>query len=78
VCHEWRLSKRGRIELRELVELVVTLAFPRIGSLLIQFDVALAKYPVKVKTPASVAYEYHTPTNRGSAKSVELTVVEKN
>jgi hypothetical protein len=36
-----------------------------------------AKYPVKVKTPASVAYEYYTPTNRGSAKPVELTVVEK-
>ncbi len=36
-----------------------------------------AKYPVKVKTPASVAYEYYTPTNRGSAKPVELTVVDK-
>jgi hypothetical protein len=35
------------------------------------------KYPVKAKTPPSVAYEYYTPANRGSAQPVELTVVEK-
>ena len=35
------------------------------------------KYPIRAKTPASVAYEYYTPANRASAKPVELTVVEK-
>ena len=28
------------------------------------------KYPVKAKTPATVAYEYYTPRNRGTAKPV--------
>ena len=36
-----------------------------------------AKYPVKAKTPATVAYEYYTPTNRVESKPVELTVVDK-
>ena len=35
------------------------------------------KYPIKAKTPATVAYEYYTPTNRGTAKPVEITVEEK-
>ena len=35
------------------------------------------KYPIKAKTPASVAYEYYTPANRGEAKPVELVVEEK-
>jgi hypothetical protein len=35
------------------------------------------KYPIKAKTPATVAYEYYTPANRATAKPVELTVVEK-
>ncbi len=32
------------------------------------------KYPIKAKTPVSVAYEYYTPTNRGTANPVEITV----
>jgi hypothetical protein len=36
-----------------------------------------AKYPVKAKAPGATAYEYYTPTNRGAAAPVELTVVEK-
>jgi hypothetical protein len=32
------------------------------------------KYPIKAKTPATVAYEYYTPANRATAKPVELTV----
>jgi hypothetical protein len=36
-----------------------------------------AKYPVKAKTPPTVAYEYYTPTNRGAAQPIELTVVDK-
>ena len=32
------------------------------------------KYPIKAKTPATVAYEYYTPANRGTAKPVEITV----
>ena len=32
------------------------------------------KYPVKAKTPATVAYEYYTPGNRVESKPVELTV----
>jgi hypothetical protein len=32
------------------------------------------KYPIKAKTPATVAYEYYTPANRAAAKPVELTV----
>jgi hypothetical protein len=35
------------------------------------------KYPIKAKTPVTVAYEYYTPTNRGTAQPVEITVVEK-
>ncbi len=32
------------------------------------------KYPIRAKTPATVAYEYYTPANRAAAKPVELTV----
>jgi hypothetical protein len=32
------------------------------------------KYPIRAKTPATVAYEYYTPTNRAIAPPVELTV----
>jgi hypothetical protein len=35
------------------------------------------KYPVKAKTPATVAYEYYTPANRVESKPTELTVEEK-
>lgn len=35
------------------------------------------KYPIKAKTPATVAYEYYTPANRATAQPVELTVSEK-
>jgi hypothetical protein len=35
------------------------------------------KYPVKAKTPATVAYEYYTPAHRATAKPVELKVTEK-
>ena len=35
------------------------------------------KYPVKAKTPATVAYEYYTPANRVESRPTELTVVEK-
>lgn len=35
------------------------------------------KYPIKAKTPATVAYEYYTPANRATASPVELTVAEK-
>jgi len=35
------------------------------------------KYPIKAKTPATVAYEYYTPANRATAAPAELTVVQK-
>ena len=35
------------------------------------------KYPIKAKTPATVAYEYYTPANRATAQPVELIVDEK-
>jgi hypothetical protein len=35
------------------------------------------KYPIKAKTPSSVAYEYYTPANRALAKPVELVVEER-
>jgi hypothetical protein len=35
------------------------------------------KYPVKAKTPATVAYEYYTPANRVESKPVELTVTDR-
>jgi hypothetical protein len=42
------------------------------------FDYTLKpKYPIKAKTPATVAYEYYTPANRVEAKPVELKVNEK-
>ena len=34
------------------------------------------KYPIRAKTPATVAYEYYTPANRATAQPIEL-VVEK-
>jgi hypothetical protein len=44
----------------------------------LEFEYTLkAKYPVKAKTPPTVAYEYYTPDNRGSARPVELTVEDK-
>src|SRR5207244_177168 len=33
------------------------------------------KYPIKAKTPASTAYEYYTPGNRGTAAPAEIVVV---
>jgi uncharacterized protein YfaS (alpha-2-macroglobulin family) len=36
-----------------------------------------AKFPIRAKTPQSVAYEYYTPTSRGVQKP-ELIVVEKS
>jgi hypothetical protein len=35
------------------------------------------KYPIKAKTPETVAYEYYTPANRATAQPVELVVEEK-
>lgn len=35
------------------------------------------KYPLKAKTPATVAYEYYTPANRSETKPVELVVRER-
>jgi uncharacterized protein YfaS (alpha-2-macroglobulin family) len=44
----------------------------------VSFEYSLkAKYPVKMKTPETQAYEYYTPKNRNSAKPVELEVTEK-
>jgi hypothetical protein len=41
------------------------------------FDYVLRpKYPLKAKTPATMAYEYYTPKNRAAAKPVELRVEE--
>ncbi len=36
-----------------------------------------AKYPLRAQTPVTTAYEYYTPSNRGVAQPVELTVVEQ-
>lgn len=33
-----------------------------------------AKYPIKAKTPKSVAYEYYTPSVKGVAKPIEIEV----
>jgi hypothetical protein len=39
------------------------------------FDYVLRpKYPLRARTPASVAYEYYTPSNRVEGRPVELTV----
>jgi hypothetical protein len=41
------------------------------------FDYTLrARFPLRARTPASVAWEYYTPTNRGTSTPVELTVEE--
>jgi hypothetical protein len=34
------------------------------------------KYPIRAKTPATVAYEYYTPSNRATARPVEITVTD--
>lgn len=35
------------------------------------------KYPLRARTPATVAYEYYTPANRVEARPVEITVEDK-
>jgi uncharacterized protein YfaS (alpha-2-macroglobulin family) len=35
-----------------------------------------ARFPLRARTPASVAWEYYTPTNRGTSAPAELTVEE--
>jgi hypothetical protein len=35
------------------------------------------KYPIKAKTPVSVAYEYYTPANRATSRPVALVVEDK-
>jgi hypothetical protein len=35
------------------------------------------KYPIKAKAPATVAYEYYTPSNRAASRPVELVVDER-
>jgi hypothetical protein len=42
-----------------------------------EFEYTLrARFPLRARTPASVAWEYYTPSNRGTSTPVELTVVE--
>jgi hypothetical protein len=42
------------------------------------FEYALrARFPLRAKAPAAVAWEYYTPDNRAESRPVELTVVEK-
>jgi len=36
-----------------------------------------ARFPLRAKAPAAVAWEYYTPANRGESRPVELTVVER-
>jgi hypothetical protein len=36
-----------------------------------------ARFPLRARTPESVAYEYYTPTNRATARPIELTVTER-
>jgi hypothetical protein len=41
------------------------------------FDYTLrARFPLRAKAPAAVAWEYYTPDNRAESRPVELTVVE--
>ena len=41
------------------------------------FEYALkARFPLRARTPESVAYEYYTPANRAVARPVELTVTD--
>jgi hypothetical protein len=50
----------------------------RAGDVL-TFDYTLKpRFPVKVQTPASVAYEYYTPANRATSKPIELTVRDRD
>jgi hypothetical protein len=42
------------------------------------FDYTLKpRFPVKVQTPATTAYEYYTPANRAATKPIELTVRDR-
>jgi hypothetical protein len=44
----------------------------------LHFEYSLrARFPLRAQTPASVAYEYNTPSNRVQAAPVELTVTDK-
>ena len=44
----------------------------------LEFDYVLRpKYPLRARTPASVAYEYYTPSNRVEARPIELIVEER-
>jgi len=72
------MTRDGRIDRYTLTARTITLY---IGSLkpdqVMDFSFGLrAKYPIKAKTPKSVAYEYYSPDRRDEAEPVELEVTE--
>lgn len=73
-----KLVQRKRIARYSLTARQITLYLERVQA---RETVTVAytlqpKYPLKVKTPASTAYEYYTPSNRAEVKPVELSVRE--
>ena len=58
-------------------QVILYLGDVKAGDVL-NFEYSLrARYPLRARTPATVAYEYYTPTNRAEARPVELVVEDR-
>ncbi|MBI2921681.1 MAG: hypothetical protein HYY18_11415 [Planctomycetes bacterium] len=73
-----KMVKEKRLDKFGMTARQITLYFGRIEpGQVVEFAYELrAKYPVKVKTPKSTAYEYYAPDRRAEAEPVELEVGE--
>ena len=70
---------RKQIQKFTITERTVTMYLGDVkpGDVLTFEYVLRPKYPLRARTPASVAYEYYTPGNRAQARPVELIVEER-
>lgn len=73
-----QMVKQRRIEKYTITARQVTLYLGDVqpGDVLAFTYYLQPKFPLKAKTPETVAYEYYTPAHRAAAKPVELTVRE--
>jgi hypothetical protein len=72
------IAKRKRIEKYTLTARQITLYLGDVkpGDALTFAYTLQPRYPLKAKTPATMAYEYYTPASRAEARPVMLTVRE--
>ena len=74
-----KLLAEKKIEKYNLTGRAIVLYFGAIKPAdVVKFSYQLRpRYPVKIKTPESQAYEYYTPSNRAKTRPVDLEVLEK-